>query len=208
MACTFENVRCVNCKQKKKKVSKALLTCNHPICHNCIDNILRQKFGDDLSIISIDKRRLYDEQCDKECGKMVLGTDESDGIIYCPKCNDSYSIFCAIFRDHGIPLKINGIVEFEHEGKIIKHHLCTTLDLIHLMPKDTQATYLSNYDYKGVDEFDPKNIKEISNYDVNCGEYHVIKDSKSYMICDKSKCEACKGNGEHLQFDEYLNLLM
>lgn len=208
MTSTFDNVRCVNCKQKKKKVSKAMLTCNHAVCHNCIDNILRHKFGDDLSIVQIDKKRLFDEQCDKEYSKMVLGTDDSDGIISCPKCNDSYSIFTAIFREFGVPLKINGIVEFEHEGKTIKHHLCTTLDLIHLMPKDLQAEHLSNYDYKGVDQFDTKEIKEISNYDVNCSIYHVIKDRESYSICDKTVCEACRGNGQHLQFDEYLNLLM
>ena len=49
--------KCPVCKEKSS-VKKSLLSCNHFICHNCIDKLMNQKFGDDLSIIQIDKKQI------------------------------------------------------------------------------------------------------------------------------------------------------
>lgn len=203
----FPNTTCNNCGKKNKKVTKALLTCNHAICHNCIDNIMRHNFGNELAIVSIDKKRIFDPTCDKEYSKMILGTKDTSGIIQCPKCKESYSIIHALFREHGLPMKINGIVEFEHEENIITHHLCTSLDLIHLMNREKQTELLDNFDYDGTDHFDHLAIPEIKNYDVTCSHYHVVNTENSYEIQNRDTCEACAGNGTHTKFDEYLSKL-
>lgn len=203
----YPNTKCHCCKTKNKKVSKALLTCNHVICHNCIDNILYRNFGDNLAIVSIDKKRLFDESCDKEYRKMVLGTKDTSGIIQCPKCNDSYSILCATFREYGLPMKIIGIVEFEHHGDLITYHLCTSLDLIHMMNMEKQMELLGKYDYNSTDHFNHTEIPEIKNYDIHHSHYHVVNTDSGYEIQNKDECEACKGNATHTQFDEYLNKL-
>lgn len=203
----FPNTKCNSCGNKNKNITKALLTCNHAICHNCIDKDLRQLFGDNLEIVSIDKKQMFDNSCDKEYRKMILGTENTSGILPCPKCNESYSILHATFREYGLPMKIKAIVEFEHENKIITHHLCTSLDLIHLLHRDKQAHHLSIYEYNGIDQFDHTDIDEIKNYDSSISKYHVVKVNDSYELQNSETCSACLGTHEHYQFDDFLRNL-
>lgn len=203
----FPNTSCNNCGVNNEKITKSLLTCNHAICHDCIDNIMRCNFGDELAVITIDKKRMFDPTCNKEYSKMVFGTKDTTGIIQCPKCKESYSILHATFREHGLPMKINGIVEFEYNNNIITHHLCTSLDLIHLMNKEKQAELLNNYDKNNNVEFDHLDIPEIKNYDPLCSHYHVVNTNNGYELQKRDECKACIEGKIHTQFDDYLSNL-
>jgi hypothetical protein len=195
---TYESVKCCKCEfLTGKRGGGKRLQCNHSICTICLSDMIREKFGNEMHIAQLDKRLLYDLSEKSECAyqTMVLGTDETSGIIECPKCDQKYSILSPIFREFGVPKRIESTIMFkDSDGYDLQYHCCTYADLIHLLPDEKQYELLSNFDYTKEDSLDFGNnsiVKTIlSKPDIT---YHAILNSKSgkIILVNEETCIAC-----------------
>lgn len=173
-----------------------ILQCNHCLHNDCIQKMIVEKFGDELGVVTADKSKIPDfEIVSKIQNIMMLGTKDTSGIICCPTCDEAYSIFSPIFREFGIPKKIDSIVYFLYKDEIIFHHLCTNIDVIHLLNYADQKKILSEFEYEKEECEEYQNIiknsyqvREISGF-VN---HAIINHNNNFRVVSKDKCESCK----------------
>jgi hypothetical protein len=183
-----------------------VLQCGHTLHHKCINKMIFDKFGNDLYVIEINKENIYQNLEKNEIynfNKMTFGTRKSNGILDCPhkECQEIYSILSPIFKDFNIPKRIDNIVLLEYENddgkkEKVMHHLCTNIDLIHMLSRDHQIKLLINFDYARENNcFDGMNSHEIVQICLleNSDDFifHGVMFNDTFVIFPKSKCPAC-----------------
>lgn len=220
----LDNKMCVECGDNFNDDNMGVfLQCECSIHSKCIKILCEKKFGDEMNICSIDKRKLFDileqnntfvdsdnsriyNRTDNDSYQiMCFGTYETDGIIKCPKCNLEYSVLSSIYRDFGIPKLIQLIVLFinnEH-NKLLSYHMCTNIDSIHLLSYPKQKNILKTFKYVEENLWDEL-LNEKSNYEIaNISSSHyyyhaVIVDENNFVIFKDVKCPACDSNLDNI----------
>jgi hypothetical protein len=216
---TYESEECGKCGfLTRKRGGGKRLQCEHSICSICLADTIREKFGNEMHIGQLDKRLLFDLEEKEKCAfqNMVLGTNETNGIIRCHKCRMQYSILSPIYREFGVPKRIESIIMFiDPDGIDLQYHCCTLVDLIHLMPNNKQKELLVDFDYMNEDSLqfgDNAMVKTIlSKPNVT---YHAIINNNSgkTILVDEETCIACNPlhadkckHASIFQFNESIN---
>ena len=187
-----EELSCSYCEMPTTEHWKQL-QCGHVVHNKCIVQMIRDTHGGDhVDCAMIYKDKLFNINIDENYMSMCMGISPTQGIIKCPACNVSYSVLTPIYRDLGIPKKIDGVAVFVDDN--FYHHLCTTIDLIHYINKEVQKDMLTMFSYESENSFrdritdhflcDIVAQKEYENHAVNIGGF--------VAIMSKSKCLACK----------------
>lgn len=220
------------------------LQCGCSIHSKCIVKICENEFGDEMNLWSFDKRKMFDiiEQTNNYTNSnytntdnpnddkiyrrtskdsyqiMCFGTSETDGIILCPACNLSYSILSPIYRDFSIPKLIQCIVFFvDEENNTLIYHLCTNIDLVHLVSYPKQKNILNNFDYEEEnvlnDILEDKSNHSIEKINSKHFFYHaVIVNDNDFIIFEDLCCPVCnviddienKQNYKHSTINDFI----
>jgi uncharacterized protein (UPF0212 family) len=216
----FKDKVCVECGNKFDKNETGVhLQCECSIHSKCIKKICENKFGEEMNLWTIDKRNLFNvleklEEKDffidldnanifKRTNKdsyniMCLGTEETDGVIKCPKCNLEYSILSPIYRDFGIPKVILSIIFFKDNDKekLLSYHICTNIDTIHLLSYPKQKNILNIFKYDEENKWNyllnKKLHLEIKNLGSGYYHYHaVIVKETNFVFFNNVECPVC-----------------
>jgi hypothetical protein len=200
-----ESKACSYCNELSNK-SCVVLQCGHALHHECINKMISEKFGDELYIIKINKENIYPSLKKNEeynYNIMRFGTKKSNGILDCPHngCTEIYSVLSPIFKDFSIPKRIDNLIIFDavnddEKKEKVMYHLCTNIDLIHLLPRKYQIMLLNKFDYLDEDKcFDCMNPSEISQIclleDNKDFLFHGVMFNDTFVIFPESKCPAC-----------------
>jgi len=193
----------------KKNIEKGVhLQCNHQLCIDCLNNnVINKTFGEYIDMLSIKKEKLILTLADTEENKMVFVKNKL-GFINCPKCMAKYSIFSPIYRHFGIPKLIAKIITFfeDYDNKsTYNYHICTNLDIIHLLNIDDQKKLLKEFSYHKEEEY--INDELITTYDYVNSLFNTETDvvhaityidfengTKNIEFVDCDKCQVCKNN--------------
>jgi len=142
------NKQCCYCdKQIQIKEQGFILQCMHCLHFECSEEIISEKFGEDVCLVTIDKSKIWNFLNNKKYGKMHFGTKETSGIIHCPECNKAYSILSPIYKEFGIPKEIYKTIVFDHDKEPVIYHMCTNIDCVNLLKPNLQKNILQNFDY-------------------------------------------------------------
>lgn len=225
----FTDKYCIECKKKFNEDNYGVyLQCECSIHSNCIKKLCLNKFGDEMSIWTIDKRKLFNaieqveqNEQDKDNDKynkifnrndkdsyniMCFGTEETNGVIICPKCELAYSILSPIYRDFDIPKLIQSIVMFldNDEKEMLYYYICSSLDSIHLFSYSKQKNLLEEFDYQEENKFIDmyKTQNETKNLSQKHKFYHaVIIQKQIFVLYGESECPVC--NNKFIDNNEY-----
>ena len=178
----FEEKDCDNCVLLNcKNEEKIHLQCGHVLCCECVSNIIKKTFGEEMCIVRLDKRKIYNfegcEQVEKDAYfTMIFSTEETSGVINCSHCNTSYSILSPIYRDFGFPKRVDTAVVFKNEENVLFYYLSTAIDVVHLLRKEKQIEILQNFNY----ENENKLLKNLISK--NNPEIYELKSQKDFYV--------------------------
>jgi hypothetical protein len=180
------------------------LQCEHVICEPCLEAMINYKFSDNLTVVTLDKKAMFKlPDVDQPAFQyMTFGTEETDGIIECTECQVKYSVLSPIYRDSGIPKRIESIVTFKTDDKLVTYHICTPIDAVHLLNGKQQKMILERFDYnierdlmthllsnEQPEILALQRLKEV---------YHgIIINEQAFIIIDTEECPVCDSTVEH-----------
>lgn len=203
--------KCDDCNVILTDEEKNIFECGHlMMCKKCISINVNIKFGEKLQLVSIDKTKIYDFNDDEQTNKsitpykiMSFGTPQTSGIICCPTCKDPYSILTQQYKTFGIPKKIKNIILFKNENipnETLYYHICSSIDLIHLISMDKQKNLLKKFNFENentnfFNNFPIQTYPEIMFINENYLQYHAdIIEDFNFVIFDKNVCPVCNCN--------------
>lgn len=200
--------KCCNCK-KRLKTNEIYLQCGHRIHTKCINKKMLKKFGKEMNLVILNKHDIWHD-LDENCAhnKMYFGTRDSDGIIECNICNTPYSILSPIYREFGIPKKIEKIILLNTDNGVVSYHICTAVDLLHLSNPELQHMILKNFDYHEESNY----VSDVYDTELEKKEEFIFR---SYLNKEKNKisyqeCEVGEANDkdkEYLSLDSFVDYL-
>ena len=175
------------------------MECQHILHFECSKKIFLEEFGDEVFIVTLDKSKLlYPSLIGQKHVVMKYGTKETSGIIHCPECNEKYSVLSPIYRNFGIPKKISKIVLFAYNDEVIMYHLCTNIDVVHLLQREYQDKILNDFSYFEEDEcFYKHKIDTKNNVQICMLEkfddfiFHAVLVNGVFVVFPESSCPAC-----------------
>ena len=210
---------CCYCKKSTGK-HIIMLQCNHTIHDNCLNLHIIDTIGEFIEFVSLDKSILINGIESNTSTIMCLSSQTQNNIIKCPNCNELYSIMSPIYKNFGIPKKIDAVVVFfgiddYDDTEMYYHHLCTYIDTCHYFHKYIQKNIFNKFEYENEHElitpyFSNKKNLLLKLYEFNEFENHCVFTDGIITIEPASDCGGCDKTSKtsrHASSYEYCNFV-
>lgn len=209
----YGSLECCKCERYTGECGGGVrLQCEHAVCSDCLSGIITSTIGTNLEVGIFDRQTFcgLENRTKSAFQKTYFGTSNCPGIISCPKCDVQYSILSPIYREYGIPKRIEAVIAFKNDqGLDYFLHCCSRIDLTNLLPRSLQTQMLGEFQYSNELEmtFDNELVKKIKH--VPGITYHMIVDSDNKIdLVDSLECKACDTSQyKHLSIYQFYGLL-
>ena len=138
----YDSVHC-------KGISNVRLQCGHSLCKMCLQTCVQETYGDDTEVISVDKRKIYHFDLDDsdKTAYYTMMFSRTSKTLKCPFCDCRYSLTSPIYRDFGIPKRVDTQIIFSNGSEKVTYNVSTLLDVVHLLSARKQFKILNKINY-------------------------------------------------------------
>lgn len=207
---THKFICCAYCNNNDASVG-VHLQCNHQLHYECLNRIILKTYGEYIDSLNVKKSVLINGIEDKKENEMVLLVGDNK-VINCPTCDIPYSVFSPIYRNFGIPKIIQKTIVFFDDNNITHNfHICTNVDIVHLLPIKEQTRIFKKFNFDKEDNCITEKI--ISKYpylqnlcETECEIFHaIVENGKNVKFVDALKCPVCSECNKSVSSDNTID---